>query len=216
MWGRAGGKLGAAAMATLAIGLAGCGGDDDDEPTARQTTSATAQAGARDLDRFLMPRDEEPGFRPGAAPGAMPAAGGTITGVDAFVREMRLPPADARRLRSEGFVSYRFQPIRGPRTAGISNVALFATAAGARRNLAHETRTDVIRALGPVEGLRRFPVPGIPGARGWTASEPRVGNVYWVQGRCVLVLGNQGPGPFPGPLSKGARAIYERTNGECP
>ena len=32
----------------------------------------------------------------------------------------------------------------------------------------------------------------------------------------MLVLGNQGPGPFAGPLSTGARAIYERTNGQCP
>ncbi len=74
----------------------------------------------------------------------------------------------------------------------------------------------MIRALGPVEDLRYFAVPGVPGARGWTASEPHVGNVQWVQGRCMLVLGNQGPGPFAGPLSKGARAIYERTNGQCP
>ena len=67
--------------------------------------------------------------------------------------------------------------------------------------MAHELRTDVIRAFGPVENLRYFTVPGIPGARGWTAYKPHVGNLWWVQGRCVLVLGNQGPGPFAGPLS---------------
>jgi hypothetical protein len=32
----------------------------------------------------------------------------------------------------------------------------------------------------------------------------------------MLVLGNQGPGPFAGPLSNGARAIYKRTDGQCP
>ena len=32
----------------------------------------------------------------------------------------------------------------------------------------------------------------------------------------MLVLGNQGPGPFAGPLSAGVRAIHARTNGECP
>jgi len=37
-----------------------------------------------------------------------------------------------------------------------------------------------------------------------------------VQGRCYLVLGNQGPGPFAGPLSTGVQAIYKRTNGQCP
>jgi hypothetical protein len=159
-----------------------------------------------------MRTDEEPGFRPGACPGAVPRSRGTIKGVKALVKDMRLAPADARRPRSEG----TFQPIRGPRTAGVTNVALFETAEGAKHSLAHGLRPDVIRALGPVENLRYFTVPGIPGARGRTASKPHVGNLHRVQGRCVLVLGNQGLGPFAGPMSAGARAIYERTNGECP
>ncbi len=209
-------KFGAVALATLAIGIAACGDDDGDETTAREAANGHARAGAENLDRFLMRKDEEPGFRPGAAPGALPRSGGTITGVEAFVKDMPMALADARRLRSEGFIAYTFQPIRGPRTAGITNVTLYATAEGAKHSLAHELRTDVIRAHGPVANLRRFPVAGIPAARGWTASKPHVGNVYWVQGRCMLVLGNQGPGPFAGPLSTGARAIHERTNGECP
>jgi hypothetical protein len=216
MWHRVGANLGAVALATLAIGLAACGGDDGDEATAQPAANGTPRSGARDLDRFLMRNGEEPGFRPGAAPGATPSSGGTTTGVREFVEDMHLPPADARRLRGEGFISFAFQPIRGPRTAGISNVALFATAEGAEHNMAHELRTEVIRAFGPVANLRYFTVPGIPGARGWTASEPHVGNLWWVQGRCVLVLGNQGPGPFAGPLSTGARAIYQRTKGQCP
>jgi hypothetical protein len=203
-------------MLALSVGLAARGGDDGDEPTAQEAANGNTRSGARDLDRFLMRKDEEPGFRPGAAPGAAPASGGTITGVKAFAKDMHLAPADARRLRSEGFISFTVQPIRGPRTAGITNVALFATAEGAQHNMAHELRTDVIRAFDPVANLRRFTVPGIPGARGWTASKPHVGNLWWVQGRCVLVLGNQGPGPFVGPLSRGARAIHERTNGQCP
>ena len=152
----------------------------------------------------------------------MPRSRETITGVQAFVNDMHLTPADARRLRREGFISFTVQPIRGPQTAGVTNVALYETPEGARHSLAHELRPDVIRALGPVENLRFFPVPGIPGARGWTASLPGepasrdVGNVFWVQGRCMLVLGNQGPGPFVGPLSTGARAIFDRTNRQCP
>jgi hypothetical protein len=210
-------KLGILTLVTLAIGLGACGGDDGDESTAPEAANGNARAGAQDLDRFLMRKDEEPGFRRGAGPDQAPQSGGTITGVKAFVKDMHLAPADARRLRREGFISFASQPIRGPReTAGITNVALFATAEGAKHNMAHELRTDVIRAVDPVANLRRFTVPGIPGARGWTASEPHVGNLWWVQGRCVLVLGNQGPGPFAGPLSTGARAIYERTNGQCP
>ena len=92
---------------------------------------------------------------------------------------------------------------------GSRRSSLYATAEGAEHSLAHELRADVIRAAGPVANVRFFSVPGLPGARGWTASvrgEPAsrgVGNVLWVQGRCMHVLGNQGPGPFVGPLSPG-------------
>jgi hypothetical protein len=207
-----------------AFGGAGCGGDDEgdggDETNAERSAGEAAkseqQPSQAQLNRFLMRKGEEPGFRPGARPGAFPQSRETITGVEAFVEDSRLTQADARRLRSEGFISFTVQPIRGPRTAGVNNVALYETAEGAKHSLAHDLRPDVIRAPGPVENLRYFTVRGVPGARGWTASKPRVGNVLWVQGRCMLVLGNQGPGPFAGPLSTGARAIYERTNGECP
>jgi hypothetical protein len=216
MWRTVGAKPGAVALAALVIGLAACGGDDGGETTAQEAADGKARSGVP-LDRFLMRKGEEPGFRRGAGPDQAPQSGGTITGVEAFVQDMHLAPADARRLSREGFVSFASQPIRGPReAAGITNVALFATAEGAKHNMAHELRTDVIRAQGPVANLRRFTVPGIPGARGWTASEPHVGNLWWVQGRCVLVLGNHGPGPFAGPLSTGARAIYQRTKGQCP
>lgn len=214
-------KLGAAALAALAIGLAACGGDDGDQGTL-EAASANAQSGAKNLGRFLLREDEEPGFRPGPSPGQVPASGDIITGVKAFVNEMRLTPADARRLRREDFIAFTAQPIRAPGSAGITNVALYGTAAGAKHSLAHELRPGVIRAFGPVEELSYFTVPGVPGARGYTASLPgqpasrRVGNLLWVQGRCLFVLGNQGPGPFAGPLSTGAQAIYERTNGVCP
>jgi hypothetical protein len=175
-----------------------------------------------DLSQYLMRNGEEPGFRAEAAPGATPSSIDTIKGVKAFAAEMHLTPADARRLRQEGFVSFTVGPIRGPQSAGLTNVALYETPEGARHSLAHEVRPDVIRALGSVENLRYFRVPGIPSARGWTASLPGqppshdVGNVYWVQGRCMLVLGNQGPDPLVDPLSTGARAIFERTNRRCP
>ena len=215
-------KFGALALATLAVGLAACGGDDGDDDTAQEPAKATPQPAAVDLDRFLMRKDEEPGFRPEAAPGAKPAAAETISGVDALVQDMGLGPADAQRLRDAGFISFTVQPIRGPRSAGVTNVALYATADGAKRDMVHETSPGVVRKSGPLENLRYFSVRGVPGARGFTATlrgrpaSDAVGNVYWVQGRCMLVLGNQGPGPFVGPLSKGVRAIYERTGGECP
>src|SRR5215208_1040930 len=209
--------VGAGFGVVLAIGIAACGNDDEGRPTVREAAIPTARADADDLGRYLMRRGEEPGFRPGAAPGAMPRERRIITGVKALVDEWRLPAADERRLSDEGFISLTFQPIRGPRAAGVTEVSLYATAEGAEHSLAHELRADVVRAAGPVANVRFFSVPGLPGARGWTASvrgEPAsrgVGNVLWVQGRCMHVLGNQGPGPFVGPLSRGARAIYQRT-----
>jgi hypothetical protein len=213
---RVGTNLQAVALATLVVGIAACGDDGDATPTVRKAASTTAPAPAPDLEQFLMRDGEEPGFRQGAAPGAMPSARDTIEGVEAFVAELGLPPADAQRLRDEGFISFMVQPIRGPKSAGLSNVALYETEEGATQSLAHELQPAVIRAGGPIKGLRFFRVQGIPGARGWTASEPHVGNVMWVQGRCLLVLGNQGPGQLAGPLSTGARAIYKRTKGQCP
>ena len=211
------GRLGAVALATLAIGLAACGDDGDDETTAPGAANETARSGAPTSTGSSCATGEEPGFRPGAAPGAMPPSGADHHGRQG-VREGDAPGRRPTRGDCAARGSSRSPPSRSaaPRTAGITNVALFATAEGAERSLAHELRTDVIRAVGPVANLRRFTVPGIPGARGWTASEPHVGNVLWVQGRCMHVLGNQGPGPFVGPLSTGARAIYERTGGHCP
>lgn len=205
----------AVALILASSGLAACGGGEEGGDEAVDT--ASPRSSAQDLTRFLMRKGEEPGFRQGALPGALPRSRETITGVNAFVQKMGLAPADARRLRSEGFISFTNQPIRGPReTAGVTNVVLYETAEGAKHGLAHDLRPDVIRAFDPVENLRFFTVRGVPGARGWTASEPHVGNVFWVQGRCVLGLGNGGPGPFAGPLSAGVRAIYKRTNGQCP
>jgi hypothetical protein len=224
MRGTRGARLWAATLAALAIGIAACGGDGDDETPPRDAAKGNARGGAPDLARFLMRKGEEPGFRQGALPDAQPRARETITGVPALVKADDLSAADARRLRREGFISVTFQPIRGPRrTAGVSSVALFATAQGARHNMAHEARPDVIRRF--VKKVRRFTVPGVPGARGFTAFKPdfapsdpegRVGQVYWVQGRCLLSLGNQGPGPLVGPLSTAVRAIHRRTNGQCP
>ena len=218
MWNAPGAPPSTAALLTaLALGLTACGDDDGDKTTASEPATTSAQASAPDLVPFLMRKGEEPGFRPGAAPGATPTKRFTLEGVKAFAADMKLSSADVKRLREEGFIAFTAEPIRGPNdAAGVTNAAVFETADGAEHNLAYETRTDVIKSFGPVTGLERFDVPGVPGARGWTASQPPVGNVYWAQGRCVLVLGNQGPGDLTGPLTKGVQAIYKRTNGECP
>src|SRR6185312_15594172 len=103
------------AAAVLALGFGACGGDDDGQSAASETPAMTATSqspAGPDLTPLLMRKGEESGFRPGALPGAMPRSRETITGVDAFVTKMGLAPADARRLRSEGFISFTNQPIR--------------------------------------------------------------------------------------------------------
>jgi hypothetical protein len=201
-------------VVSVALVLAACGDDRDEteaERSAGEAVKSEQQPSQAQLRRFLMRKDEEPGFRPVEQPG-------TDTGVEAFVNGGGLTQADARRLRSEGFISFMYQPIEGPRTAGVTNVALHKTAEGAKHSMAHDLRTSVIRTAGDTN-VRGFPVPGVPGARGWTGRDKHghhIGQVFWVQGRCFLVLANEGPGPFAGPLSSGARAIYERTNGQCP
>lgn len=203
-------KMGLALALVCTVGagvffMSSCGTAGD------QPSPAALAPSPPQLERFLMRKGEQPGFR-------RVDRAETFTGVAAFVKDNGMTSADARRLRSAGFISFMYQPTRGPRTDGLTNVALFATAEGARADLANEQkRSNIIKQL-PGAKIRRFTVPGIPGARGWTAStdEVHVGNVYWVQGRCMHVLGNQGPGPFAGPLSTGAKAIYERTQRQCP
>jgi hypothetical protein len=209
----------AAALLAFVFWLPACGDDDGDQPSASEGANTNAQSSeppdTPDLRPFLLRAGEEPGFRPDG-----PVQ--TITGVEDFAAEFGLSEEDVRRLRSAGFISFAAQPLTGPQAAGISNLDLYATAQGAERTLAHELRPEVIRGFGPVENLRFFKVSEIPGARGWTGSLPGepashdVGNLLWVQGRCFLVLGNQGPGSHVGPLSEGAQAIYQRTNGDCP
>jgi len=206
------------AVAALMVGLVACGGNDDEPDASSSTpTESETQTDLPNLEPFLMQDGEEPGFVQGALPDAMPEELQTFTGVDAFAAVMRLPSADATRLTEEGFLAYTQVPIRGPKeTAGVSNVALYETAEGAQHSLANDLQPGVIRGSGSWSGLEFFDVPGVPGARGYKASAPHVANVLWVQGRCYFVLGNAGPGDLVGRLSAGVKAIYERTNGQCP
>src|SRR6476661_3050502 len=102
-------------------------------------------------------------------------------------------PAEARRLQQDGFISLTGRHTAGPESGGITNLHLFATAQGAQDWMTHELSRDVITALAPPNAkIRRFTVAGIPGAAGYTSpvtGNADVGNVVWVQGRCLMVLG---------------------------
>ena len=190
------------ALAGGALMASGCG------ESAPKAAKATARA---DITRFLMRDGEQPGFR---------RVESVVTeDAETYAENARLTKAELGRMRSTGMGPATYQPTEGPDTRGVTSVTLFASAQGAVRWLAQEQREDYIRRLLPRGGkLRRFTVPGIPGARGWTASKGThiVGNIFWVQGRCLMILGNESSSSFDGPLATGAHAIYRRTKGQCP
>lgn len=186
-----------------AFTASGCGG------SAPEAAKTTARPDKVDYTRFLMRDGEQPGFRR--------VESVRTESAEAFAEHARLTKAELSRMRGAGMGLATFQPTEGPNAVGVTSVTLFDSAQGARQWMAQEQREDYIRRHLPGSGkLRHIDVPGIPAARGWTGSKGshKVGNVFWVQGRCLMVLGNEGPGPIAGPLSTGARAIYKRTNGQ--
>ena len=193
------------ALAPVAFMASGCG------ESAPNAAKATARPEKMDVTRFLLRNGEQPGYRRVE----------TVFTEDAetFAEKAGLTKAERSRMRSAGMGTATYQPTEVPDSRGVTSVTLFASAQGARQWLAQEMREDYIRRQLPDGGkLRRFVVPGIPGAHGWSATKgPRiVGNIIWVQGRCMMVLGHESSGPFDGPLATGAHAIYRRTKGRCP
>lgn len=194
---------GAILLAALVLTCSACGGDGGDEPAAAEP---------RTLDSFLVRDGEEPGFSPDGE--AM-----TVVGVDALADYWRLSPAAAQQLRDRGFSSFSSRRTAGRDAGGVSEVLLFATPEGAQAQLTHDLRASTIHETLPDTEIRRFTVSDVPGARGWTGTDLHgnpIGTVEWVQGRCVLLLVSEGDLPFVETLSAGARAIYERTGGDCP
>jgi hypothetical protein len=193
------------ALAGGAVMASGCG---ESTPEAAKTTARPDKV---DFAQFLMRDGEQPGFR---------RVESVVTeDAETFAENSRLTKVELNRMRSAGMGPGTYQPTEGPNSRGVTSVTLFASAQGAKQWMAQEQREDYIRRQMPGGGkLRFFNVRGIPGARGWTASKDdhSVGNVLWIQGRCMMVLGNEGPGPLAGPLSTGATAIHQRTKGRCP
>ena len=201
------------AVLVVALVLSGsaCGGDD--EPAAPEAANGNARSGARDVDRFLMRNGEQPGFRP-------EGDAFTVVGVNAIADYWQLAPAAAQQLRDRGFVSFTTRrTVSGRDAGGVNEVLLFRSPEGARDQMAYDLRASTIHATLPQTKIRRFRVRDVPGARGWVGSDLHgnpIGTVQWVQGRCMFLLVSEGDLPFVEVLSTGARAIYERTGGDCP
>ena len=187
----------------------GCGDDRGASPTDADTSATPPETEPDlepDLEAYLLRADEVPGLEPVASPQ-------TDSGTPFELTEDGL-----ELLRRSGYISTTYQPAQGDRSGGVSSVLLFETEAGARDWMAYETSDEVIRLV-PGASIRRFEVPGVPGATGWTGPDVHgnaIGQVYWVQDRCMLLIGLETEGPRVERLSAGARAIFERTGGTCP
>jgi hypothetical protein len=120
---------------------------------------------------------------------------------------------DSKRYEAEGFVAAAFEhtsPNGGG--DGISNVVEFATSTGARHEMTYQMQ--------PRGGATPFTVAGIPGAGGTKGKDPggSYADLVWVQGRCLLLVGEAVPNSTAPtrPLSAAANAVYRRTRGTCP
>ena len=203
MWSSLKVKLGILTMATLVIGLAACGGED--KTSAKEAVTAGKPGATAGVERFLLARGEEPGYQPG----------GPVTKVSSL---NELPPnlrARARRLRDWGFVSLISRPVQGKDGVGVTSLLLFTNAADARHQAAAERRDLEVDIRGTV---KRFDVTDVPGAFGSTArnGSHRVGNVTWVEGRCVMTLGNEAASSSVAALRAGVKAVHRRVAGRCP
>ena len=219
---RLGAKLGSLVLVSLAMGVAACGGDDDeasDKTTGTTgTTETTETTGVQpDLERFLLASGEEPGYEPSAGPPEQ------LSSAEELAGRSKQPKAEARRLRDEGFVSFVRRELEGKNGPGVTSLILFDSEAGAKREAAAARRNLDVEYRGWT--LKHFDVPGVPGAFGWTARNrdapdaprgERVGNVTWVEGRCVMTLGNAGTSSFEAPLTAGVTAVHRRVAGRCP
>jgi hypothetical protein len=194
------------AATAFAMATAACG----ESPTTESAQESPAPTATVDLDRFLIRAGELAGFSPAGEPD-------TLSPLSAFVDEFHLPKAEEQRLRDHGFQSFVAEMLTGPSdAAGVSNVSLFSTKDGAARELEYR-QSNVDTNSGGAKNFKRFDVPGVPTATGWTYDKPggsKAADVDWSQGRCVMVLGSEPPSIDR--LRTGVKAIYERTEGRCP
>jgi hypothetical protein len=199
------------ALAVAAGQLSGCGSDDAAPASRGDRASASptsaSPAASTNLDQYLLKVDEGPGLEPMSSP--------QTDSEEPFP----LPEGGAETLESSGYISTTYQTGVGDSIAGVSSVLLFETEAGARDWITYETSAEVLRHQIPDGKFEWFQIPDVPGATGWTGPDLHgnaIGNVYWTQGRCMMLISIETGGPRVEPLSAGAKAIYERTGGTCP
>jgi hypothetical protein len=151
-------------------------------------------------------------------PGEMP--GFTFDGprtVSTQVNEFAPTPKDAARFRADGFADGATQQLRGPSGAvGISVGFVFATPSAAQRELLRSL-AESLASQGSAR-ITRFSIPGVPTARGFSATtgSQRATNVVFRSGRCMLLIGDIGKqSGLPATVKAAVRAVYRRVAGRC-
>jgi hypothetical protein len=129
-------------------------------------------------------------------------------------------PKDATRFRADGFAHGATQQLRGTGAdrgaVGISVGFLFGTPSAAQRELLRSL-AESLSSQGSAR-IARFTVPGVPTARGFTATagSRRATNVVFRSGRCMLLIGDIGrPSSLPAAVKAAVRAVYRRVAGSC-
>jgi hypothetical protein len=162
----------------------------------RQSAPSTPQS-------FLLRSGEQPGYSVTSAPSKI-------------------------RLTQPGFKTGVQESLGASRGRGGFTVILEFTSAGAARASAEETHyLKVAKAgAGPLKLKEAaFAVPGVPGARGFTAQGGPVGlaDAYWTVGRCMLGSGVSLPdatgksaAALAAPVIAGIQSQSKRIAGHCP
>jgi hypothetical protein len=147
---------------------------------------------------------EETGYSPSGAPTF-------TTSAASWTKGTLKAAADAKRLRGEGFRGVLSQPTAGANgTGGISFVMVLASPAAAASEEQAEFKEDVAEN----SPVTRFTIKQLPTAEGFAGKSPgrAFGNVLFVEGPCVLLVGaaTGGANPDP-PVTAGALKVYGRT-----
>lgn len=174
------------------------------------------------ISRYLLRSGQQPGFRVSGQPLV-------ARSVAASIRDLHMTGAQARAftrvLTRAGFAGGAQEQLagRGGRQ-GFSLVATFARASGPAAvrnyliaNASNDNRRGHLRLIA-------FAVPGVPSARGVTASDGTVAtsNAYWTEGRCVFgsalylpSAARLGTAAINAPVIAGIRSQRAATRGRC-
>jgi hypothetical protein len=183
---------------------------------------SVSAAGAVQPPQLLPRSGEMPGFKPSS-----PIYRQTTIAQVVYSDPRAVRKSDSSHLRRAGFIAsaYQQQAGDGGGRNGLAAYFQFHTPAGARRYLnfyfAGNSQPGPWNESASQARFGRFRIRGVPGARGSTQvarhKKGAAANLLWIEGRCVILVGDHVPvrAPDTHPLIAAAQAIYRRTRGAC-